>query len=462
MTSEHLVIVGGGPAATNAMETIRRYNETARITLICDEPPHSRMALPYWLAGQIPREQTHTGDDAYFRRLRVDVRLGTRVTKLNEQARTLELDSNETLAFDRLLLATGSVPVPLPIPGADLPDVLHLWTLAQTDAVLQAAAHHARPRVVMIGAGFIGLIVLNAMYKRGWELAVVERDSQILPRMLDNHAASIAQAWLEHKQVAVHWGVEVQAIEMDNQGQKHVRLSNGSLLPADIVIVATGVRPNVSLVADTSIEIEHGILVDHQLCTNVAGIYAAGDVAQAPIRFSNRREVHAIQPTAVDHGRVAGANLAGQEIQYPGSLSMNVLDICGLQSASFGDWNNAQSESFVIANPHESIYRCLKWTDDRITGAIFVGRASNLGMLTDVGMVKGMIQTGASLGSWKEFLRKNPFDIRRAFVANNIPQQLLKDTLLGQPAQARQYRYDGAAAAHRPGAAHHLYVHTKE
>ncbi len=357
--AEKLMIVGGGPAATNAIETIRHFDAAAEITLVCDEPVHSRMALPYWLAGQIPEAQTHTGDADYFQRLQVTTHFGRRVQRLDERQRRLTLDSGETLAFDKLLLATGSQPLDLPIPGSDLPGVQHLWTLAHTASVLRAAESLTTPRVAMIGAGFIGLIVLNAMFKRGWTLTVVEREPQVLPRMLDAPAARLAHDWLAHKQVDVHCDVSVQAIEQDVQGTKQLRLSNGKSLEADIVIVATGVRPNLQLVADTTIETEHGILVNDQMETNVPGIFAAGDVAQGPVRFCDQREVHAIQPTAVDHGRVAGANLAGQSIHYPGSLSMNVLDVCGLQCASFGQWHDPRSEAFTIDNPRESIYRSL-------------------------------------------------------------------------------------------------------
>jgi NAD(P)H-nitrite reductase large subunit len=221
------------------------------------------------------------------------------------------------------------------------------------------------------------------------------------------------------------------------------------------------VRPNLQLVAGTSIATDQGILVDETLQTSVAGIYAAGDVAQGPVRGSDRREVHAIQPTAVDHGRVAGANLAGQAIRYAGSLAMNVLDVCGLQCASFGQWHDDDGDVMTIANQRDRIYRSLHWTGDCVTGAIFVGQANNLGMLTDVGMVKGLIQTNVEMGEWKEFLRANPFDIRRAFIACDLPRRLMDETLLGAPAEARQFRYDKSAARHQPGSAHQVYVGQK-
>jgi NAD(P)H-nitrite reductase large subunit len=313
----------------------------------------------------------------------------------------------------------------------------------------------------MIGAGFVGLIVLNAMFKRQWELTVIEREGQLLPRMLNQPAAEIAAQWLQDQHVGVHCDRSVQAIEQGSDTEKQVVLDDGTRVPADLVIVATGVRPNTELATGTTIETDHGILVDEHLRTSVPTIFAAGDVAQGPVLHQDHREVHAIQPTAVDHGRIAGANMAGQSIAYQGSLSMNVLDICGLQSASFGTWQDENAEQTVIYNPKDSIYRCLSWTDDRLTGAIFVGRANNLGMLTDVGMVKGMIQTGAGLGPWKDYLSKNPFDVRRAFVAAQVPQQLMKQQLLGTPAKARQFRYDSPPTRHQPGPSHQAYVKSR-
>jgi NAD(P)H-nitrite reductase large subunit len=238
-----------------------------------------------------------------------------------------------------------------------------------------------------------------------------------------------------------------------------VQLNDGTQVEAELVIVATGVRPDLELVASTTIQTDHGILVDDRMRSNVPGIYAAGDVAQGPVRHSDQREVHAIQPTAVDHGRIAGANMAGHSVQYPGSLSMNVLDVCGLQCCSFGRWNDDASErATTICHPGSSIYRRLCWTNDQITGAIFVGRARDAGMLTDIGMVKGLIQTGVRLGPWKDFLQQHPFDIRRAYIASRVPEQLARETLLGQPSTDRHYRSGGELLRHIPGQSHSLYL----
>ncbi len=459
--AKHHVIVGGGPAATNAVETIRQFDTESTITLVSDEPAHSRMALPYWIAGQIPREHVLTGDEDYFQRLQVQLRVPARAARLDAQSKQLVLDGGETLAFDTLLIATGSSPVGLPIPGVDLPGVQPLWTLDHTQAVLEYVEQHnlERPRVVFIGAGFIGFIVLGAMFKRGWQLAVVEREPHVLPRMLDAPAARLVQDYLASRGVEVHCGTGVQEIRQGEGTTKQVVLEDGRQLEADVVIVATGVKPNVDWLDGSGLEIDQGILIDEHCRTNVPDVYAAGDVAQGPVLFSDHKEIHAIQPTAVDHGRVAGANMAGQDVSYPGSLAMNVVDICGLQAASFGRWD--AQEATTIENPSRHIYRKLCYQGDHLVGAIFLGRASDLGMLNDVGMVKGILQTQTPLGPWKQFLQENPFDIRRVFVACQVADKLCRFRLIGRPAQPRGYRYQGGEPQATAGPGHPSYVQTK-
>src|SRR5262249_51351482 len=148
--------------------------------------------------------------------------------------------------------------------------------------------------------------------------------------------------------VALHLGTTARDIAEVN-GRKQVTLADGTNLAADLVIVATGIRANLDLVAGSGIATDQGILVNDRMQTNLPNVYAAGDVAQGPDLFGDRPAVHAIQPTAVDHGRVAGANMAGQAVRYPGSLLMNILDACGLQCASFGRWGE-NAEAITIRN----------------------------------------------------------------------------------------------------------------
>jgi NAD(P)H-nitrite reductase large subunit len=461
--TRHLII-GSGPAAINAIETIRDFDGGAStITLACDEPAYSRMALPYYLSQRVPREHMFTADDAYYDQLKVERQIGARVSRVDPKGKHATLDNGRALPFDDLLIATGSSATIPPVTGADLPGVHPLWTLAHADAVLKATASKPCPEVLFIGAGFIGFIVLNAMYKRGWKLHVVEVADQVLPRMLDGDSARLVQAWLGTKGVSLHLGTTVKTIA-EVGGRKRVTLADGSTVDADLVIVAAGIRPNVDLVQGSGIAMDKGIVVNDRMQTNFAHIYAAGDVAQGPDLLGGPPAIHPIQPTAVDHGRIAGANMAGREVHYPGSLLINILDVCGLQCASFGQWGDASAGAMTIRNPDRPVYRKLLWSGDRITGAIFAGQATDMGLLNDVGMVKGIIQTRVPLGRWKEFLRANPFDIRRPYVAAKVGQQLAGMTLLGRPSRARQYRFGGRQPkpqVTRP-AAHQVFVETRE
>ena len=458
----HHIILGGGPAAINAIETIRDYDGGgSQISLISDEPAYARMVLPYWLANQIPKQQVLTADDAYFAKLKVDRYIGQPATRIKPQAKTVTIQGGQILSFDDLLIATGSSPVIPPIPGADLPGVHPLWTIAHTEAVLNAVSSKPQPEVLFVGAGFIGFIVLNAMHKRGWKLQVVEMANHVLPRMLDGDAAKLVEAWLQKKGVGLHTATTVKGITAAGD-KKKVTLANGTSLEVDLVIVATGIKPNIEPAKGTGINLDQAILVNERMLTNFPFIYAAGDVAQGPDLLGGPAAVHAIQTTAVDHGRVAGANLAGADVKYPGSLLMNILDCCGLQCASFGRWGE-QAEAMTMSNADRPIYRKLLWSGDQITGAVFVGPASDLGMLNDVGMVKGIMQTKTAFGDWKHYLKDNPFDIRRPYVALKVAAQLVGSTLLGRPSKARQYRFQGK----QPGPqvtqpqAHQTFISTK-
>ena len=458
----HYVIIGGGPAATNAVSTLRQVVGTAaRITLVCDEPAHSRMALPYWLAGNITREHSLTADDAYFRKMDVTARLNVRAEDIHTDQQTVTLSDGLEIAFDKLLIATGSSPLKPDIAGITLAGVQPMWTLEQTQSAMDLTSGLAQPRVVLVGAGFIGFIVLGAMFKRGWRLEVVEREDQVLPRMLDAQAAEVVQNWLAGRQIPLHLGAAVQSISSEGDS-KLVHLAAGSEIPADLVVLATGVRPNIELARNSGIATDVGILVNDRMQTSVPNIYAAGDVAQGPVLLSDSREIHAIHPTAVDHGRVAAANMAGQDISYPGSMAMNVVDVCGLQCASYGHWTDADAETVTIANPEHYIYRKLLWRDEQLVGAIFTGRAPDVGMLTDLGMVKGLIQTQVPMGPWKRHLQDNPFDVRKAFVALGVAAQLADTTLLGRPSQSPGYRYGDAQPKRILNPSHKIFFDSRE
>ncbi|MBI4553818.1 MAG: NAD(P)/FAD-dependent oxidoreductase [Candidatus Latescibacteria bacterium] len=456
MSTKH-VIIGGGAAGMNAIETIRGVDEGASsITLISDEPAYARMALPYYISGEIPERQLMAGDERYFDRLRVHTLFGKRVTAVSPGQKRVVLNDGTAVEYDNLLIATGSSAQRLNIPGADEDGVYNLWTL--DDARKTLAKLTPQAEVAFIGAGFIGFIILNALYKLGTKLHVVEVENQVLPRMLDPQGGSLVSSWLTQHGVKAYTGVGVVEIEVQRNKRKVLRLSNGKQIKADLVIIATGITTNIGFLSGSGIHTNQGILANHRLQTNYANIYAAGDVAEGPDLSTGRLAIHAIQPTVVDHGRIAGANMAGHAVDYPGSLLMNILDVCGLQCASFGLWRDDGHETLSVVNATRPIYRKLVWDHGRIVGAIFLGPADDVAMLNDMGMVKGLIQTKAELGAWKQHLKENPVDIRRPYVATKTAAKLLEMTLLGRPSAYRDYRH----AQTKTWQPHGVFVGTKQ
>jgi NAD(P)H-nitrite reductase large subunit len=446
----HHVVIGGGPAGINAIETIRQIDADAPITLISDEQAYARMALPYFLAREIPQGQLDTGSDEYFDRLRVERRIGRRVTRVDSGARTVQLDDGTAVGFDTLLIATGSSPTRPPIPGADGKHVYNLWTLADALAVM-AASKTKRPSVVLVGGGFIGLIILNALHKRGWRVSIVELEGQILPRMLDRRAAEAAEAWLRSRGIDVYTGCGVRGIE--GARKKTVALSDGQTLSVNLVILSTGIRANVGFLNDSGVHVDQGIVVDAHMQTSVPGIYAAGDVAQGPNLLGGPPVIHAIQPTAVDHGRIAGANMAGQTRAYAGSLVMNILDVAGLHCASFGRWQETE-DTTVVWNAARPVYRKLVWEGTRLVGGIMLGPVDDTTMLTDVGMLKGLIQSRVDLADWKHYVNERPWDLRRAYVASRAADRLLPQTTIGAATRSRGFHFNNLGPRTDPGPHH--------
>ncbi len=431
MASKRHVIVGGGTAGMNAITTIREIDRGAsEIVLVSAERPYSRMVLPYFLARDISESHVFTASPSRLAQLRVTPHLGRHAARLDTTTNQLTLDNDTVIDYDDLLVATGSTAVRAPVPGADGAAVHSFWTLDQARDVLKGIA--AGTHVVMVGAGFIAFTILNSVLKLGAKLSIVEIAPQILPRMIDRTGAELVEAWLKRHGVEVRTGAHLQAIE-DSGGRKRLRFQESPDLEADLVIMATGIRPNLDWLAGAGVEVNRAVLVDDHLRSSVPNVYAAGDVAEGRDFVTGERAVHAIEPTAMEHGRIVGANMAGQPLAYRGSLLMNIVDVAHLEIASFGAWDSATAEVSSTVKPDRPVYRKLLWQGDRLIGAIILGVSTDIWTTNDVGMLKGLVQTGVGLGAWKEYLRRNPFDIKKAFLASRTTAQLLPQKILARP-----------------------------
>jgi NAD(P)H-nitrite reductase large subunit len=409
------VILGAGPAGVTAAETIREVDRTGAITIIGGEPepPYSRMAIPYLLHGNIGEGGTYfRQQDDHYDRLGIAYRHGI-ATGIDTSGHKLALQGGSVVPYDRLLIATGASPILPPIPGSDFDGVVNCWTLEDARKILDDADHGAP--VVLVGAGFIGCIVLEALYQRGCDLTVVEVAPRMVARMLDDVAGGMLKRWSESKGVKVYTGTKVQAIEPGSGvgGSRFtVGLSDGSWIPAKLVVLAAGVRSNIDFLSGSGIATNHGITVDQFLRTSAADVYAAGDCCEGIDLSTGKPDMLAIQPVATEHGRIAGLNMAGRPTPHRGSLNMNVLDTMGLISSSFGLWQGVPGGDTARLIDQESFkYLKLNFEGDRLVGAQCVG-------LTDhVGMLRGLIQTGFPLGHWKETLMEQPERLRDAYIA---------------------------------------------
>jgi len=406
------VILGNGPAGVVAAETIRRHAPRDEIVLVGaePEPPYSRMAIPYVLTGKIGEPGTWLRKEpGHFARLAIELKTA-RARAVSAQARTVVFGDGAILPFDRLLVATGSSPARPPIPGLELPGVHTCWTLADARKIMELAKQGAK--VVQLGAGFIGCIILEALASRGVSLTVVEMGDRMVPRMMGPGAGGMIRRWVERKGIAVHTSARVEAIHRGHGAPLEVRLSTGEVLPADLVISATGVLPNVGFLEGSGVAFQRGVLTDERMETNVPGVYAAGDCAEALDLVTGERLISAIQPNAADQASCAALNMVGKGARMQGVFQLNVLDTLGLVSTSFGLWQGLPGGQHVERiDEDEFRYLRLEFHDDRLVGA------NTVGLTEHVGVLRGLIQARVRLGPWQARLLEDPNLLPEAYLA---------------------------------------------
>jgi NADPH-dependent 2,4-dienoyl-CoA reductase/sulfur reductase-like enzyme len=367
------------------------------------------MAIPYLLNGDIGEAGTHLRKTPrHFEKHGINL-MHARATHVDTHHRVAALDSGQHLDYDRLLLVCGSAPVRPPIPGIDLEGVLYCWTLA--DARRIAGAVQKGTRVLQLGAGFIGCIIMEAIRDRGAELTVVEMGDRMVPRMMPPGAASLITRWCEAKGVRVLTGTRITSIEKDGTTLR-VSRSDGEPLTCDVLICAAGVAPKVDFLKDSGLTIRAGIVTDKQGRTNIDNIYAAGDCAEAEDIWFARPILNAVQPNAADQARIAALNMAGRTTHSLGTLQMNVLNTFGLVSSSFGEWQGVPGGDHAeLLDEQRFRYLHLEFSDDILVGA------TALGLTEHVGIIRGLIERRMHLGPWKARLMADPTQLTSAYIA---------------------------------------------
>ncbi len=372
-----VVIIGSGPAGIVAAETLRAKDPTVELEMITQEPypPYSPPAMAdHFLNGR---------DEPLFWRGRdVTERLGmtyhtsSRVTAIDEGSQDILLAGERRLHYDELLIASGSR-LHAPVEGAELDGVHDFKSLVAAEEIMGRVRRGEARTAVIVGAGFIGMEIALLLADLGVRVTIIGRRGWVMPRMLDTETAEIAGRAMTARGVELRLGVEaIGFVESDGEAAG-VRMADGELVTADLYIAATGVKPNVSFLAGSGVAHEWGVTVDDHLRTTAPGVWAAGDVVEAPDRATGKAYVHAIFPNAVDQARVVAANMLGGDVAYAGAESMNSLKHLGLPIMAVGAMEGAEELRWREGD----VLRKVFLDDGRIVGFRFTGEISGGGLL---------------------------------------------------------------------------------
>jgi nitrite reductase (NADH) large subunit len=370
-----IVIIGAGPAGVSAVETLRTYDRQAEIVMLSAEPawPYSPPALA---------DHFITGSEAHLWRgrdwpqqLGVDYRQGVEVTGIQPDSHCLQLKDGQTMDYDRLVIATGSR-LFAPVTGSARLGVHNFKSLSAAEAIVGQVRSGKARTAVIVGAGFIGIEIALLLRELGVSVTQVEMLDQVMSAMLDLDTAAIVLDLMRQRGVDVRLNTKAEAF-LGNGFAKAVRLASGEVLEADILIAATGVKPNLDFLQDSGIEYYWGLRVDDYLRTNAPDVYAAGDVVEVPDRLTGEIYVHAIFPNAIEQGRVVGLNLAGYETRYAGGERMNSLKHLGLPIMAVG----LKDGDEVLQEKRNGYLRTIYLKDNRLVGFQLAGDIHAAGVL---------------------------------------------------------------------------------
>lgn len=370
------LIIGNGVAGTTAAEAIRKEDQQGSITMIGEEdlPFYYRIRLPDFVAGKIDEERLLAKKPAWYAAQKITLLTNQQVLSLCPESKTVRTAAGD-LAYDRLLLATGSHAFVPPIPGAELPGVFTLRGIADARAIRDYATHGQR--VVVIGGGLLGLESGQALRALGKEVTVVEFLPRLLPRQLDEEGAKRLQGMMESQHgFSFRLAARTLAIVGSGRGVTGVALEGGETIPCEMVILSAGVRANLELAKAAGLDCDRGVRVNARLETSSPGIFAAGDVAE----FGGQPP-YGIWPAANEQGTIAGRNMAGGDAVYQGTTMANTLKVVGIELAAAGEIDiEGRYQAQITAT--ESSYRKIVTNGQQVIGFILLGDTKDFGRLT--------------------------------------------------------------------------------
>jgi NAD(P)H-nitrite reductase large subunit len=378
------VIIGNSAAGIAAIEAIRQRDKESKVIVISDEgySAYCRCLISYFLAGEVKEEKLLYRPENFYKENCVELHLNKKVTRVDPKKNRVICEDKTIFNYDALLIATGSSPkLPENINGIKKNGVHGFRTIK--DVLSINGVLPVTKTACVLGGGLVGLKAAYALKKRNIEVKVIIKSQQVLSQMLDKEAALIVQKVLEENGIELYFGQDVAEV-IGNGDLRAVKLDSGKAFGCSLVIVGKGVEPNIDLVKDTPVKFNEGIIAAAKLETNIPNIYTAGDVCESFDLTLGRHTINALWPVAVRQGKIAGANMTGENINYEGSLGMNAIDFFGLPVVSLGIYRlkgvDASVEELKLLNAKDNLYKKFLIRDNVLIGALLVGNIKNSGV----------------------------------------------------------------------------------
>lgn len=371
---KNYVIIGGGIASLGCIEGIRKHDSEGKITLICVEDylPYARPLISYYLENKTTLEKMNYRSEDFYKKNNVEVKKGVKATKINRN--TVSCDDGNEVAFDRLLTATGSSPFVPPISGLEnVKNVFTFMTICDTLKLEKAIKKNSR--VLIVGAGLIGLKCAEGLAGRVKEITVCDLADKVLSSILDNECASIVKEKIEENGIKFMLSDSVERFESANTA----KMKSGKTVEFDVLVMAVGVRPNLSLLKEIGAEINRGVKVNNKMETSLPGIYAAGDLTEGHDITSGGDKVMAILPNAYMQGLCAGENMSGSDSEFDNQMPMNSIGFFGYHIMTAGSYDGELYEEKT-----EDTVKKLYIKDNKLIGLIFLGNVDKVGIYTSL------------------------------------------------------------------------------
>jgi len=379
------LIIGNSAGGIAAAEAIREVDKNGRLAIVSEEPyfAYSRPLISEYLAGERSLDTMLLRPVDFYERNKIEALLGTGAARVDFSHRLVELEDGRTLAWRKLLLATGGVPIVPKLKGGHREGVFTFTNLEDADKIGRAV--NKGHRVVVIGGGLIGISLAQALVQRGVAVVMVELMDRVLATALDAEASWLVELALRRERIELILGQtakEIVARPEDDRRVGGVVLQDGRTIPCDGVVFAIGVAPRTELVTGSPVTLNRGIVVSRRMATSQRDVYACGDAAEAYDFIHKTNRLIPVWPNAVAGGRVAGFNMAGRRVSYEGSTGMNSLNCFGLSTVAAGlvDFEDDPTCE-VLAASGTGTYRKIVLKNNRIVGMVFVGDIERSGIV---------------------------------------------------------------------------------